>query len=104
MPPPGIPHPFSLSDAGRLAELLTAARLADVAVEEVEVPYVAPSFAEWWERSCALAGPLAQRLAGLPEHVAEAIRARAREAARPYEADAGFRFPGVSLVAAARRG
>src|ERR671914_346504 len=35
VPPPGIPGPFSLADAGELATLLTAAGLADVAVAEL---------------------------------------------------------------------
>ena len=102
-PPPGIPHPFSLDDADALASLLAAAGLAEVSVEEVPTPYRAASVEEWWERSCALAGPLAQKLAALPETAAQALRARAAEAVRAYETPAGLHIPGVTLVAAARR-
>src|SRR5436190_410049 len=35
VPPPGIPGPFSLDDAGRLERILTGAGLANVAVDEV---------------------------------------------------------------------
>ena len=60
MPPPGIPHPFSLDDADRLGGLLTDAGLSHVEVSELPTPYVAASVDEWWERTCALAGPLAR--------------------------------------------
>src|SRR6266536_3030612 len=66
-PPPGIPPPFSLDDADRLAALLAAAGLSAVSVDEVTTPYEAASVDEWWGRSCALAGPLAQKLAQLPQ-------------------------------------
>jgi SAM-dependent methyltransferase len=102
MPPPGIPHPFSLDDPDRLGRLLTDARLSDVEVGELETPYLAASADEWWERTCALAGPLARRLAALPDDAARALRARAREAVAEYETPAGLEIPGVSLIASAR--
>jgi enediyne biosynthesis protein CalE5 len=101
-PPPGIPHPFSLDDPDKLAGLLSDAGLSKVVVGEVSTPYHAASFEEWWERSSALAGPLAQKLASLPDAAAQALLARAREAIRAYETPSGLEFPGVSLVAAAR--
>src|SRR4051812_43459338 len=39
MPPPGVPHPFSLDDRDRLAGGLAAAGLTDVAITEVPPPY-----------------------------------------------------------------
>lgn len=102
MPPPGRPGPFALSDAGALAGLLRDAGLADVAVHEHDVPLVAASFDEWWARTTALAGPLARVLAGLPDDGARALRARARDAVRPYEAGPGaLAFPGLTLLATA---
>jgi ubiquinone/menaquinone biosynthesis C-methylase UbiE len=103
VPPPGIPHPFSLDDADRLAGLLSEAGLTEVAVVEVPTPYHAASVDEWWERSCALAGPLAQRLASLPEADAQALRARAGDAISAYAAEDGLEIPGVTLIASARR-
>jgi SAM-dependent methyltransferase len=103
VPPPGIPGPFSLDDAGRLEEILTGAGLADVVVGEVPTPYRAASVAEWWERSAALAGPMAKRLAALPRGVREALVARAREAIAPYATADGLDIPGVSLIASGRR-
>jgi SAM-dependent methyltransferase len=103
VPPPGIPGPFSLADSDRLHALLAGAGLTDVVVSELPVPLRAPSFDEWWRRTSALAGPLATILASLPEPAAQAIRARVLETIAPYETPAGLEFPGVALIAAARR-
>lgn len=75
-----------------------------MAVTELPAPLRAASFDEWWARTTALAGPLARMLAGLPEDAAQAVRTRARAAARSYETPAGLEFPGLTLVASARRG
>jgi enediyne biosynthesis protein CalE5 len=100
-PQPGIPHPFSLSDAGELGELLAAAGLARVQVGELSTPYRAASVDEWWERTAALAGPLARKLAALPDDAARALRQRAAEAIGAYRTPAGLEIPGVCLVASA---
>jgi hypothetical protein len=63
----------------------------------------ADSFEEWWQRTCALAGPLTQILTSLPEDAARSIRERALAASRPYATDDGLQLPGVSLLASARR-
>jgi hypothetical protein len=103
VPPPGIPGPFALESADKLAGLLSAAGLADVRVSEQPVPLRAGSFDEWWARTSTLAGPLAKILVALPPDAAQAIRARAREAIAAYETPAGLEFPGVTLLAVARR-
>jgi SAM-dependent methyltransferase len=102
VPPPGIPGPFSLADAGALAALLTDAGLADVAVGELAVPLRAASFEQWWERTSALAGPLSTILAAMPEPAERALLARLHAAVAAYETPAGLEFPGVSLIAAGR--
>jgi SAM-dependent methyltransferase len=103
MPPPGVPGPFSLEDAGRLSRLLSDAGLTGVEVRELPTPYHAASVEEWWTRTCALAGPLAQRLAALPEPAQRAIRAGAGTAISAYETSTGLDIPGVSLIARATR-
>jgi ubiquinone/menaquinone biosynthesis C-methylase UbiE len=103
VPPPGVPGPFSLDDAGRLEALLAGAGFSAVDVQEVSTPYRAASVDEWWNRTTALAGPLAQRLATLPEPAAQALRERARQAIGGYATPRGLESPGVSLVAAATR-
>ena len=99
VPPPGIPGPFSLSDPDRLHALLADAGLADVTVTEASVPLRASSFEEWWERTSALAGPLAKILASLPAAAADALRQRLQEATVGYRTPTGLEFPGVSLIA-----
>jgi len=103
VPPPGIPGPFALDDADRLTTLLGDAGLAAVGVEELAVPLRDTSYDEWWRRTTALAGPLAARLGALPAESYDALRARVREAVRPFETPAGLEFPGVTLLASARR-
>jgi SAM-dependent methyltransferase len=104
VPPPGVPGPFALQDAGALAGLLSGAGLADVTVGEVPVPFEAASAEEWWALTTALAGPLATLLTSLPADAAQALRARALEVIGSYRTPAGtLQIPGVSLVAAGRR-
>jgi SAM-dependent methyltransferase len=95
VPPPGVPGPFSLSDAARLSALLAAP------VEEVRVPLRAASFEEWWTRTTALAGPLSAILARIPDTGRRDLEARVRVAAAAYETSDGLEFPGVSLLASA---
>jgi SAM-dependent methyltransferase len=101
VPPPGVRGPFELDDARRLEELLTQAGLRDVVVDEVPVPYRAATIAEWWTRTTALAGPLAQVVATLPDEVRRELEDRAHAKAEAYETTDGIAFPGVSLVARA---
>src|SRR4029078_5501064 len=103
VPPPGIPGPFSLDDASTLVRLLADAGLADVTARSVATPLRAASFEEWWTRTSALAGPLARMVGALPETAALALRNRLRDAAAPYETPRGLEFPGITLLAAARR-
>ena len=76
---------------------------AGVAVTEVPTPLRDPTVDAWLARTSALAGPLASRLAALPEPARHELRARLAEAVRPYQTPTGLDFPGVSLLATARR-
>ena len=103
VPPPGIPGPFSLGNADRLERLLIDAALDDVIIGEQPTPLRAASFEEWWTRTSALAGPLTKILGSLPEDAKQAIRARLHETTTAYQTPRGMEFPGVSLIASARR-
>lgn len=103
VPPPGVPGPFALDDAGDLAQLLTYANLVDVSVTELDLPMRAPSVDDWWETTSSLSGGLSKRLATLSENATEAMRLRARKAAAPYETPSGVELPGLALLAAGRR-
>jgi ubiquinone/menaquinone biosynthesis C-methylase UbiE len=104
VPPPGIPGPFALEDRDALAALLRDAGLAEVSVQDVDVPMRVASFEEWWARTTALAGPLAVILAAMPRPAVEALRAQLRTATAPFATAAGdLEFPGVALLATGRR-
>jgi len=103
IPPPGVPEPFSLSDAGRLGSLLDAAGFDDVTVDEQPVPLRAANFDEWWSRTSTMAGPLAKRIAAMPAPAAAALEATLRDAVAPYTSADGVELPGLALVASARR-
>ena len=103
VPPPGVPGPFSLGDAGALETLLRGAGLDDVTVTEQDVPLRAASFDEWWTRTCALAGPLATILASLPAPAVRELRERLEEVTRSYRTPGGLELPGLSLVAGGAR-
>jgi ubiquinone/menaquinone biosynthesis C-methylase UbiE len=103
VPPPGVPGPFSLDDPDRLEKILSEAGLIDIEVGELPTPYHADSFDEWWTRTVALAGPVAQMLGALPEPATRALRDRAREGISVYQTPAGLEIPGVSLIATATR-
>jgi SAM-dependent methyltransferase len=103
LPPPGFPGPFSLEDRDRLAGVLAGAGLAEVEVEELPTPYRVGSVEEWWRRTAALAGPLSQRLAALPDPARQALLVRARAAVGAYETPTLLELPGLALVASAVR-
>jgi SAM-dependent methyltransferase len=103
IPPAGIPGPFSLEDSDELVALLSDAELTDITISQLPMPTRADSFEEWWTRTCALAGPLANILASLPEDGAQALRANAREAATAYQTPTGLEFPGLTLMATGNR-
>jgi ubiquinone/menaquinone biosynthesis C-methylase UbiE len=104
VPPPGVPGPFSLGDPARLVALLTDAGFSDVRLRELATPLSAASFEEWWQRTSALAGPLAKILADLPAGAMQALRARLQESVRPYMTESGaIEIPGLNLVASGVR-
>ncbi len=103
VPPPGVPGPFSLSDASRLTALFDAAGFGDTVLEEVSVPMDADSFDRWWARTSGLAGPLSAVLASVDEQDATAIRELARASVSAYATPNGYHLPGQALVVSAGR-
>jgi SAM-dependent methyltransferase len=101
VPPPGVPNPFSLDDADRLAAALRAGGLSEVVVGELATPLRVVSFEEWWSRTRGLAGPLTSVLEQLPAPALQALENRLREAMAPYLTVDGLEIPGVTLIATA---
>jgi len=104
VPPPGVPGPFALDDADLVTRLLQDADFDNVVVDELSTPLRADSFDDWWSRTSALAGPVANLLAALPDDAASELRNRLLGAVQPYETPTGLEFPGVQLLATGRRG
>jgi hypothetical protein len=103
IPPPGIPGPFALGDDGALDAAMRAGGFDDVVVEEHDHVMRAPTVGEWWTRTRALAGPVANLVAGLPDDARAELDERIEAAAAPYRSGDGVEFPGMSLVARAVR-
>jgi 2-polyprenyl-3-methyl-5-hydroxy-6-metoxy-1,4-benzoquinol methylase len=101
-PPPGMPGPLSLGSPERLRSVLAEGGLEEIEIEEVEVPWVGASFEEWWERTAALAGPVAKLLEAQPPEAVDSIRSSAHELLARYETGDGLVIPGTTLVAGAR--
>ena len=77
--------------------------MADIESADVAVPMRAPSFDAWWERTCALAGPLAKVPGVTSPQARDAIREHAREAVRDYEQPGQLELPGLALLVSGRR-
>ena len=103
MPPPGVPGPFSLSDADRVRTLLRDAGFDQVVIEELPVPLRPPTVDAWWAATTSLAGPLAAIIASLPEAASAELQARAREKVAPYVTEDGLELPGLALLASGRK-
>ena len=103
VPPPGMPGPFALADASRLAGVVQEGGLEDVEIEAFSVPLRTPSFEAWWERTKAIAGPVAAMLAQLDVATATALEDHVRSAVQQYATPGGLDLPGSALMVSARR-
>jgi hypothetical protein len=102
LPPPTMPHPFSLADTGQLAALLAQGGLDDVTVIELARPY--RGFKRRVVGSHRRPGGTAvDELASLSDDDARELRDRAAEAISVYRTPTGLDIPGVSLLAHGRK-
>jgi hypothetical protein len=90
-----VPGPFALSDRDTLGDALKRGGFDGVSIEEVGVPTHAASSDEWWNRTCALVGPLATILASLGDAQRRDLRRRALDGAAAYRSADGLDFPGA---------
>jgi SAM-dependent methyltransferase len=103
VPPPGVPGPFALSDAGVLRQLFVDAQFTDVTIDRVAAPLRAPSFDAWWTRNLTVAGPVVAFLNGLDDATRSRLRDTVHTAVARYETDGALELPGVASVLTARR-
>ncbi len=103
VPPPGVPGPFALDDDARLGNLMQAAGFVDIAIDHIPTPLRSPTFEAWWARTGAVAGPVAAIIARLDPTTKIALEQRVRASAAPYMTTTGLQFPGLTVLASARR-
>jgi SAM-dependent methyltransferase len=98
-PPIGPGGVFSLSDPAALEQLAVDAGFHDVTVARVDVSFTFASAEHHFDTVSALAGPLSQVLASLPDDQLAAIRATAAELLAPHRTDDGsYVVAGQALV------
>jgi SAM-dependent methyltransferase len=102
-PPPGMPGPLALGDPEMFRGAVSEGGFGEIEITEVDLPWRGASTDEWWERTVALAGPVAKLLEAQPDEVVDAIRERSAEALSRYETAGGLEIPGLVLVASAKR-
>jgi enediyne biosynthesis protein CalE5 len=97
-PPQGIPGPFALADAARLAGLVRSAGFREVATGTVTATYrfASPELATRWLRD--VAPPITALVAGQPPQVRERVWAAATGAWKPFTTpDGGVRLDNQTL-------
>ena len=105
-PAPSAPGPFALAQHERLLGLLTAARFADIVIEDLDDERVHLSLEEWWADTVKVSGPLSMLIQHLSPEQTAAVQEEAAMGARLRGfVDAGgvVRFPAQVVVASARR-
>jgi SAM-dependent methyltransferase len=83
MPPPepGAPGIFAMGDRGRIRELVVGAGFAEPEIEEVAVSWSYADADDHWEKTLALAAPIADAYAPLERAEQERVRAMVTERA-----------------------
>jgi SAM-dependent methyltransferase len=102
-PPADAPGLWALGDEARLADTLERAGFGSIQIQALDDMVEYESADAWIEMTRRLAGPLRALWANLDDDTREAIEARIREAAKPYEvADGRIALPERILVASGR--
>jgi SAM-dependent methyltransferase len=100
LPPrrPDGPGMFSMSDPGKIRELLQGAGFRDaIALEEMEVRYSFSDSDRWWAFISELQGPIAVAIAEMDEAERDEVRAAIEERGAPFRANGGYALPGATV-------
>jgi ubiquinone/menaquinone biosynthesis C-methylase UbiE len=100
-PEPEAPGIFSMASEDRTRELLDRAGFAAIRTEEVPVQFAYRDLDAYERWVMEVAGPFAMVVRGLPGDERRAVRDLLAEAFVPFEADEGYKVPGVALCAVA---
>lgn len=94
---------FSLADPERLHGSLEAVGFEEVVVDEVAIAWGYDDLDAYWAEEVLVAGPYEDYILALDPAGRTGLRERLRSTLEPYETADGYRIPGVTLVATARR-
>jgi SAM-dependent methyltransferase len=100
MPPPepGAPGIFAMADQNRIRELVSAAGFSDPSIEEIPVSWNYPDPDDHWEKTLALAAPIAEAWAGLGEDEQEQVKTTVRQRTEERLAEDPSGLDGVALA------
>jgi SAM-dependent methyltransferase len=101
--PPSAPGPFALSDREGLHDLLAAAGLRAIRIEQMSAPMRPPSLEQWVDRATSLSGPLVALSRSITADAMHQIRARSMELAAKFITNGALVLPGTAVLASACR-
>jgi SAM-dependent methyltransferase len=99
---PHAPGPFAFADPDRVRGILEAAGWREIETRPLDTSMYVGDSVDEAAREAMTIGPLARRVASLPEEVRAAIADRLREAFAPFATSAGVAFPAAVWLIGAR--
>jgi SAM-dependent methyltransferase len=97
-PEPGAPGIFAMGDPARIRELVTGAGFGEPDIEEVPVAWDYEGPEDHWAKTLALAAPIVDALAPLPDAERERVRGLVTERTRQRLAESPAGLDGVALA------
>jgi ubiquinone/menaquinone biosynthesis C-methylase UbiE len=100
-PDPSLPGPFTLSEPGRVHDLLDEAGFTEVVLDVVDLERRFPDVERYLASTVAISSVVAERWPGLSDAERAAVVARVADLAQPFTGADGIALPGRTLVASA---
>jgi hypothetical protein len=97
-PEPGAPGIFALGDPDRIRELVTGAGFGDPQIEEVAVEWGYTDPDDHWQKTVALAAPIADAYGSLPPDGQKQVRGAVSERVAGRLAEDAAALDGVALA------
>ena len=100
-PEPGAPGIFALGDPSRIRELVTSAGFGEPRIEEVAIEWGYDDPDVHWDKTLALAAPIADAFASLSEEARDEVQGTVRDRVSERLADDAKSLDGVALTVVA---
>ena len=97
-PEPGAPGIFAMADPNRIRELVTGAGFGEPQVEEVAIEWGYSDPDVHWDKTLALAAPIAEAFGSLSAEGQEAVHSTVRERVTERLAEGSAALDGVALA------